>query len=267
MVMSAGRALAGELLQFRRVLLATTRLDLLKKYAGSGLGWAWIALYPLLFLGAYMVVFMVIFRTAPPGMTNVGYVALVFSGLVPFLALMDTINVSVVAIRQNIHFLKNVIMPIEIVAVKPVLMALVSEVVGIVLLGLLAGINGDLGSHLLLLPFVLVLQFMLLVGIAMALAPLGVLIPDLAHIMSIVVFLLMFVSPIAFRTNAVPAGAHFLVVLNPATYLIDAFRAAMLSNQPLAPVQLAIFAAMSIGMFELGARIFRRFKATIVEYE
>jgi lipopolysaccharide transport system permease protein len=265
--MLASQELIGELFQFRRILLTTTRVDLFKKYAGSALGWLWIGLFPLLFLGAYMVVFMVIFRATPAGMTNVGYVALLFSGLVPFLALMDTINISVVAVKQNMHFLKNVIMPIEIVVVKPVLIAMVSELFGVALLLLLLGINGELGPNLLLLPIVVILQLMLLVGLAMALAPLGVLIPDLAHGIGIFVFLLMFVSPIAYRSNSVPPEAAFIVKLNPVTYLIDAFRAATISGHHVAPSHLVIFAIMSFASFEIGARTFRRFKATIVEYE
>ena len=79
----------------RRLLVSTTRLELMKRYAGSVLGFAWVFLNPLLFLSVYVFLYLVVFKTTWPDMTSVGYTVFVFAGLVPFLSFMEVANGSV----------------------------------------------------------------------------------------------------------------------------------------------------------------------------
>ncbi|MGY4329389.1 ABC-type polysaccharide/polyol phosphate export permease [Bradyrhizobium sp. LB7.2] len=174
---SASLALLSSLAKHQRVLRAMTRLELQKKYAGSLLGYTWIVLQPLLFLGAYLLVFLVIFRVRLPGMTDLGYVAYVFSGLIPFLTLMEVATTSPVVIRQNMHLIKNVIMPVEIILLRVVAGALVVQLVGLALLLLLLGLDLEFGWKLLFLPVVVLLSALFLVGLALLLAPMGVIVP------------------------------------------------------------------------------------------
>ena len=53
-------------------------------------------------------------------------------------------------------------------------------------------------------------------------------VPDIAQVVNIALLLLMFVSPVGFSIDMVPARVRFLVYLNPLTYLIEQFRYALL---------------------------------------
>ena len=253
--------------QYRQILLATTRLEVNKRYAGSFLGYAWIALHPLLFLCTYVVVFLLIFRVTLPGLTRLGYVVFVFSGLIPFLTLMETATTSAVTIRQNVHLLKNVIAPLEIIPVRVVLIALVAQLVGILLCIVLVAVEGTWSAKVLALPLVLMVGALFYIGLAMIIAPIGMIIPDLGYGIGIAANLLMFLSPIAFRRDMVPTIVTFLVDYNPVTYLIEGYRTVLVAGYPANWINLSILLLLAVITFELGSRMVLKFKSSIVDYE
>lgn len=261
--MDMGRLIA----EHARLLAGVVRVELLKRYAGSAFGWAWIALYPILFLSVYMFLFLIIFDVRFPGFSSFDYVVYVFAGLVPYLALSEVASTSAVSIKTNIHLIKNVVMPIDLLPIRVVGVALVTQCVGLAVLIAMAAINGTLSAGVLLLPLVILIQAMFLIGVAWFLAPLGVIFPDVGHTIGIIMLFLLFVSPIAFRLDLVPPHLIAIVTLNPVHYMLEMFRAALLTNHPVNPLNLIVMLVMSLGTFELGGRFFRRFKSVVVDYE
>jgi lipopolysaccharide transport system permease protein len=250
------------------VLYASARVELKKRYAGSLLGPAWTVLYPLLFLSVYLFLWLVVFRVRFPGATSgLDYVVFVFGGLVPFLFAVECLNASAVSIRQNIHLVKGVIIPVELIPTRAVTVALAAHAVGVALLVVLCAVSGDLSARVALLPIVLVLQVMALTGLCWIVAGLGVLVPDTAYVVNLFTTLLMFVSPIAFKPDMVPARMRAVVWMNPVTYMVDAYRAALLRDPGGSAASLPIFAALAVTSFVLGAMFCARFKSSVVDFE
>ncbi len=263
----ASVALARTLWRNRDILATTSRQELNKKYAGSYLGYGWIILHPLLFLATYVVVFLLIFRVTLPGLTGLGYVLFVFSGLIPFLTLIEVANTAAVTIRQNLHLLKNVIAPIEIIPARVVLMALVAQAVGLALCIGIAAIEAAWSVRLLALPLIVLIAALFYLGLATIIAPIGLVVPDLGYAIGIAANILMFLSPIAFRRDMVPDIVKFLVDYNPATYLIEGYRSVLFAAHVPDWSKLAILLVLALVTFELGARMMLKFKMIIVDYE
>jgi lipopolysaccharide transport system permease protein len=260
-------AILAAVWRFRRILLASARSELRKRYAGSLLGPIWPFLYPLMFLGAYLFLWLVVFNMRFPGMGRLGYVVYVFCGLVPFLFLSEALTSGAVSIRQNIQFIKSVIMPVELVPARAVLVALSSHAVGLLLVVALSAINGTLSWRVVLLPIVVGLFVAGLTGAAWIAASLGVLVPDVSQVLNIAVMLLMFVSPIAFTSDMVPPRFQFTLSLNPVTYVVEAYRTVLIAGYQANAVSLGVFAAMSAALFSAGAVLCARFKNVVVDLE
>lgn len=253
--------------RLRRILLASARVELQKRYAGSLLGPFWTVLYPLLFLSVYLFLWLVVFRVRfSPATSALDYVLFVFGGLVPYLFLVESITSAAVSIRQNIHLVKGVIVPVELIPTRAVLVALAAHAVGLCLVLVLTIGNGSLSWHILWLPVVLALQIAAMAGIAWIVAALGVLIPDTAYLVNLATMLLMFVSPIAFKPEMVPENLRMVVWLNPVSYMIDAYRAALL-GMPVPSSTLVVFAIGALTVFTSGAAFCWRFKNFIVDLE
>ena len=253
--------------RLRRVLLASARLELRKRYAGSMLGPLWTVLYPLLFLSVYLFLWLVVFsvRTAASS-SPLDYTVFVFSGLVPYLFLSETITAAASSIRQNIHLVKGVIVPVELIPTRVVLVALAAHLVGLVLVIALSAINRSLPAAVGLLPVVVALAIAMLAGMAWIVAGLGVLVPDTSYLVTLATMLLMFVSPIAFRPEMVPDRLRFVIWLNPITYMADAYRSALVAGHP-ASSAMPVFGVVAAAFFGAGALFCWRFKNFIVDFE
>lgn len=251
----------------RKILLATTRVELSKRYAGTLLGLAWLALQPLLFLGVYLFVYLVVFKVRFPGYSDLHYVVYVFSGLVPYIALMEALSQGATCIRQNMHLVKNVMLPIDLIPARTVLMTITTQCVGLGLLLVLSGMNGTLSPSLAFLPLAIVLQALMLLGLAWILAALGVLLPDLGYFVNIFLLLMLFLSPIAYLPDMVSPGLSFLVVYNPVHYMLELFRFSVIGGYGIDTGVLGIAALISGGTFVLGCVFFRRFRNALPDYE
>jgi lipopolysaccharide transport system permease protein len=260
-------ALVSSQWRFRRVLYASAKAELRKRYAGTLLGSFWPVLYPLLFLGAYLFVWLVVVGVRFPGTGRLDYVVFVFGGLVPFLYLMDTLTSGAAVIKQNIQLVKSVIMPVELIVTRTVLVGFVSHLVGVALLVALAALNGNLTWRVALLPVVLGVQLLWLMGLAWIVAPLGLMVPDVGHLVSLASILLMFVSPIAFKSEMVPGQYRVLLQLNPVTYMAGAYRWVIIGPAAAGSWTFAVFVVMASVTFVLGGLFCWRFKGFIVDFE
>jgi lipopolysaccharide transport system permease protein len=264
---SGARRMLELIWRYRRILKATTLVEVRKKFAGSVLGVFWAALNPLLFLCIYLFLTTVVFHASMPGLSSIGVVTFIFSGLVPFLALMEAATMGTACIKQNMHMIKNVIVPIDLVPVRTAITSAIVIGVGLVLTLLLLVIDGTLSGYVWLLPVVVLLQLLFMIGIAWLLSTLGILLPDLGYFINTLMVALMFISPIGFRANAIPANMQAIIWLNPVHYMIDSYRSVLISGFGPDWRNLAIFALISVLSFVAGASFFRRFKAVLVDYE
>src|SRR4051812_9144813 len=191
--------------RYRRMLAAITRIELAKRHAGSVLGMAWVVLQPALLLSVYVFVYMVVLRMRFPGFSRIDYVLYVFCGLVPYLGFMEALTTGALSIRQNIHLVKNVMLPIELIPVRSVIVGMASQFVSMALVLLLVAGTGALSWHVLWLPVVVALQVMWLGGLTWVLSSLTVALPDITYFINLFVFLLMFLSPIGFKPDMLPS--------------------------------------------------------------
>lgn len=261
-------SLSGMVIRYWALLTATSRVEFQRKYAGSALGLFWTALNPLLFLGVYLFLFLVVFQVRLPQYAGLGYAVMIFCGLVPYMCFTETMNAGTVALKQNMHLIKNVVMPIDLIPLRVVMVALITQVFGLVAVLILAAIQGELALKVLwMLPLALGLQLVFLAGLALFFSALGVLIPDLAHIIGTLLLLLMFLSPVAFTANMIPPGLEAVTLANPVAYMIEMFRSALMASNEIKPHMILAFAGIAFVTFWAGAAFFRRFKTAIVDYE
>lgn len=257
----------GALERNLRVLFATAWIELRKRFAGTFLGPLWLVLYPSLFLSMYMFLYMVVFKVRYPDLGEFSYVVFIFCGLVPYLALMESASQATGVIRQNIHLIKNVMVPVQLIPARVALMAMIAQLPGLGILIVLSAIDQNLSWKIALLPVILIVQFVFLLGVAFHLAALGGLLPDLQNGINIILIFLLFISPIAFPPDLVPESARLVIQLNPVSYLISMFRGVLLARQPLDLAALGVAAGIAGALLWSGLAFFRKFRSYIIDNE
>ncbi|MGD0721626.1 MAG: ABC transporter permease [Roseiarcus sp.] len=265
---SATLAVIRTTVRRRAVLLATTKVELRKKYSGSLLGPLWIVLLPAMLLGIYLIIYLVIFPARLANLSGLSYALFIFSGLVPYLGLLEVIGTGTVSVKQNIHLVKNIMMPIELIPIRSAMIGMVGELVSLAVLLALLAANHSLTWHVLWLPIVLALQFSFLLGIVYVLSAIAVSLPDISYVIGLILTLLMFVSPIGYVPETLGGGLVIpLVYLNPVAYMIEAFRDCLYYGRFPSALTTVVFVALSLASLIGGIAFFTRFKNVLIDYE
>ena len=252
------------LFRHRRLLWATTLSDIRARYAGTLLGLAWPAIYPLLFLGLYAVVYTMIFRIRLGDSSTTEYILVVFAGLIPFLGFAESLGASVGSVVTNKGLVRNTLFPIELVPVKAVLVATVTMLVGLGILLSALWLRGTFHLSQLLTPVILLLQLVFTIGLTWILAGLNVFLRDLGQLVSVMVLLLMLISPIAYTEDMVPERLRHYMYLNPLYFLIALYRACLLDGTPRL-MQFVLFSSIAALTFWMGYHVFAKLKEVFAE--
>lgn len=253
------------LLKFRKILWKTTWNELKSRYAGSVLGLFWIALFPFLFLSCYAVIYLFVFKIRFAEFGSVEYVMLIFCGLIPFLGFADSLATGVSSVVNNASLVKNTMFPIEIVPVKAVLASQLSQVIGLVLLLIVLFFKSKITVWVLLLPVIWLLQLMYTLGLIWILSALNIFIRDLQQIISVLILMLMMVSPIAYTVDMVPPGLRLMLFFNPLYYIIIAYQQVLMIGEfPPTHIVLGLI-TQSVVLFLVGFWVFERMKKVFAD--
>ncbi|MFC6448000.1 ABC transporter permease [Shinella zoogloeoides] len=251
--------------QHRKTLIATFLYDLRQRHAASFFGLAWTVLFPILFLGLYSLVFNLILQIRLPGKSSFEYTLIIFSGLIPFLGFSEALSSGVSSLVDNRSLMKGTIFPVELIAMKSVLVSSVTMLVGLALLmGILIARGEALWTQLAL-PLAFLVQFLFSVGIVWILSIFNVFFRDISNLVSPLILFLMLVSPIGYTNDMIPPEMMPIMVINPLYYMISIYRD--LIHFGVIPWRhLLAFGGVSLALFLLGFTLIQRLKAMATDH-
>jgi lipopolysaccharide transport system permease protein len=252
--------------RYRSLFVRTLIDEVRQKYAGSVAGLFWLVLSPLVLLTLYSIIYLVIFRVQPTSMNRHEYVLHILSGLVPFLGFSDALNAGSSSLSQNRSVLLNTVYPSELVPLRAVFASHIITLVGLAFVVVAAMFLGKSSWVLLLLPFILIFQVLLVAGITWVLSLASLVLRDISHVLGFVTMILLVMSPIAYTPGMVPDGFKYLIYLNPLSYFILAFQDVVALGILPSLWVLAAIAALGLVSSSVGYWIFHRIKKMFFDY-
>lgn len=245
----------------RSLLWQFARRDVLGRYRGSLLGLTWTFLTPLLMLGVYSFVFVGVFRASWPGAAKGGgleFALQVFAGLVVFNLFAEVTSRAPNLIVEQPNLVKKVIFPVELLTWVTVLSGLFHLLISVAsLLVVLLIARGGLPVTALALPLVLLPFLPFLLGLGWFLSALGVFVRDVGQVMTMVVSLTMFMSPVFYSLATLDVRWQFWMRLNPLTLIIEQVRVVVLQGQWPAWGGLGLYALLACAFAVAGAVFFQ----------
>ena len=215
----------------RDLLWTMTQRELASRYAGSVAGILWAYLQPALIIGAYFLVFDIVFamrmgENAPT--TRVGTYLVV--GSLPWLAFCESLSRGANSLVDAGGLLqKNALPPVLFVA-RSVLAGWVVFVPLMVLLTLGYLPVSGFGWALLAVPVLLLLQGALALLLAHLLAILAAAVRDTLQILGFVLSVGIYLSPIFFPLSMFPQEWRWVLFANPMTALVLAYQSVLLQG-------------------------------------
>lgn len=211
----------------RSLIKALVTREVLGRYSGSVVGILWSFFNPALMLFVYTFVFSVVFkaRWGVGSGSKTEFALVLFSGLLVFNLFAEVISRAPGLILSNTNYVKKVVFPLEtlpLVALgAAVFHAFVSLLVWLLAYSSLFGLPHP---TVLLIPFVITPLLLFIVGLAWALASLGVFLRDVSQFIGIIITGLMFLSPIFYPLTALPQEYRQMLLFNPLTPAIEMVR-------------------------------------------
>jgi lipopolysaccharide transport system permease protein len=238
------------------------RRDFEQRYIGSAAGWLWGVVHPLVLLMSWTYVFQICFKaTLPPGEVTNNYTMYLFCGILPWLLFQDTVLRSAGSLIEQSQLITKTVFPSEVVPVSIFLSSLIHHLIALALVvGATAIFLKTVSPMILLLPLYMLFIGMLAVGVGWIAASLHVYLRDTAQVLSVVMTLWFWITPIMINEQQIPAAFHPLVAWNPMSWVVRAYRYRLLSTQWPPLEEVAVLAAYSVAIFVLGGLFFRHLK-------
>jgi lipopolysaccharide transport system permease protein len=245
----------------RTLIFNLARRDVLGRYSGSFLGLMWSFFNPLLMLCVYTFVFGVVFkaRWSPNESASIlEFAVVLFAGLLVFGIFSECVNRAPSLMLQNPGFVKRVIFPLEIMPWVVLCSSLFHTLISLIVLALVMLIGfGSLPYTWPLIVLVLLPLVLFVMGIAWALAALGVYLRDLSQTINIVTTVMMYLSPIFYPASAVPEGFRWAIEWNPMSAFIEQTRAVLIWGRLPDFASIAAMTAGGLAVAWLGLALFQ----------
>jgi lipopolysaccharide transport system permease protein len=254
----------GELWQFRELIYFLTWRDVKIRYKQTVLGASWAVLQPLLM----MVVFTIFFgRMAGVSSGDLPYPLFAYAGLLPWTFFATAIAAAGNSVVGSERLITKIYFPRLAIPFAAVGAAVVDFVVALGLLIVMMTYYRIVpGPGLLLLPAIFGAILIAGLGVGTLLAALNVAYRDFRYVIPFLVQIWMFATPTVYmQPKGTPSGwAGVLLLLNPMTSLVAAFRAATLDGT-IAWDQLGTATAAAVLVLLLGCFYFRRVEDTFAD--
>lgn len=245
------------------LLKQLVKKDIQQRYQGSVLGMLWSFIVPILMLVIYTFVFSEVFQAKWDVDTSDKYefALVLFCGLSAFNLVSEVMSRSTVLIASNTNYVKKVIFPLEILPVVTTLSALFNCVISyIILIVAKLVLYHNISSTIYMIFFVMIPLIIMSVGISLFIAALSVYLKDVSNIISVLITVLMYMSPVFFPLSAVPARFKLICEANPMTYIIENFRNVVLYGKCINWRFYGISCLVAIAIYLLGKTVFMRAK-------
>ncbi len=208
-----------EAARYRHLLFQLVRRDLLARYKRSVLGVAWTMLNPLGTMIILSIVFSQLFRQ------GVNYPAYVLTGLMAWNFFSQSTNQAMSSLVWGGGLLHRIYVPRSAFGLSAIGSGLVNLLLAFVPLIIVMMVVGvPIRATLVFLPVPVLFLACFALGLGLAISTLVVFFPDVAEMYQVFLTAWMYLTPIIYPENIIPAKWLWIVHLNPLYYLVKLWR-------------------------------------------
>lgn len=262
MVRIPGRHFLRNLVERRALVAQLVRRDFRTRYVGSSAGWLWGVVHPIVQLLIWIMVFKYWFRVSlGPEEVTTNYPLFLFCGILPWWLFQETVTRSAASLVEQSNLITRTVFPSEVVPVSIFLSSMIHHLIAVGLAIMTVAVwQKTFSPMILLLPVYMLFVGLFAVGVGWVASSLHVYLRDTAQALGVIVNLWFWITPIMISEASIKGPLHALVRWNPMSWMVNAYRHRLLSNQWPDWRELAVLAAYSVTMFILGGLFFRHLK-------
>ena len=233
------------------------------RYKQSFLGFFWVVLNPLLQMIILSVIFSQIIRTDSLG---IPYPIYLYTGLLPWNFFSIALGTSLGVLVENAPLLKKIYFPREILVLSVIIAKLIDFLFSVVIfLILMVWFHVPFSPIMLLFIPIFIIQCIFMFGLGLLLSSLNLLYRDIQYLFNLVIILWFYLTPIIYATELLPAHYQWIFKINPLAVFIMSYRDVLLLGKFPNMGNLALATAISVIIFILSFKLFKRLEGMFAD--
>jgi len=250
--------------EYRELLWNLAHREIAQRYKQSVLGYAWVILNPLFQLIVISFVFSIVLKIPSLG---VPFIIFLSVALLPWNLFSSSLNSSTNVLVANSSLITKIYFPREILVYATIIAKIVDFLYScLVLIVFLLIFHIQVTSSIIWVPVIFAIQLIFMTGLSLMLSAFNLFYRDIQYVLSLVLMLWMYVTPIMYPVEIIPEKYRFVFSLNPMSVIVNAYRQVLLSGGTPNLNSLGIAFVMSLVVFLIGFLIFKKLEGLFADY-
>ncbi len=248
--------------KYRYLLNQLVKRDIKLKYRRSVLGIFWSFLEPLLSMVVLTIVFSTLFIRNIPN-----YPVYYLIGMLTYQFFAGGSKAALVSMISNASILKTVYIPKYLYALSAVLSNFVTYLLSLVILFMVMLVTHvDFTMYIIFASLPILALLILTIGVGLIVSTVNVFFRDLQHLYGVFLMLLMWLTPIFYPPEIVPASFRFIQTYNPLFAIIQCCRSSFLYGALYNMNELFFAMGSAIVALIIGIIVFYKFQDKFILY-
>ncbi len=243
-----------ELFRYRDLVRALVVRDLKVRYRRSTIGFLWTMLQPMFTMLVLTLVFSALFRFTLPN-----YPVYALAGIMFWNFFSQSVTTAMNSLRGNAQLLTKIPVPKAVFPVATVIAGVINLLFAMVPLFAILLITGHpIRPAVLFLPVAILIAALFTLGAGLVLSPMAVFFYDTVEMVTVVLTLLMYMTPVFYPMDIVPAKYLWAVRFNPLRSVMEVFRDPIYFGKIPPLPHLAVALGVAAAALVVGIIAFRR---------
>jgi lipopolysaccharide transport system permease protein len=200
--------------------------------------------------------------------SSVPYAIIVFAGLLPWQFFSNALSESGNSLVGNERLITKVYFPRMIIPASSVITSFIDFFISfVILLALFIYYRYVPPLQVFVMPIFWIMAFIASIGPGLYLAALNVKYRDFRHVIPFIIQFGLFISPVGFSSEMIPAQWRWLYAVNPIAGVIDGFRWCIVQDAPNPLLHYPFYISLTVSLLLLGfsVRQFRKMEKNFAD--
>lgn len=236
--------------KWRELLWQMVGREVKSRYKQSILGYFWVILNPLAQMLVMSFAFSIIMRIPTNAAGNIPYSIFLFVALLPWTLFANSLSSASASLVNAGGLITKIYFPRTILVISTIVAKIVDFLfANIVLIVYMVIYQIPITWNILWIIPIFFIQQIFTLGLSLFFSAANLLYRDIQYLLAMILLLWMYVTPVIYSTDMVPAKYKFIFQLNPMAVIINAYRQVILGGG--APRYTSLLVGLAVSLITL----------------